>query len=88
VTPILAGLHHEYKLERIAAWELLRSKGSDFIFADDRTHSSLMNEKGIDPKLVADQQGHTVDVNLNVYTRTSIESRLEAVETLASAFVN
>ena len=53
-----------------------------------RTHSSLMNEKGIDPKLVADQQGHTVDVNLNVYTRTSIESRLEAVETLASAFVN
>src|SRR5262249_52123461 len=53
-----------------------------------RTHSSLMNEKGTDPKLVADQQGHTVDVNLNVYTRTSIESRLEAVETLASAFVN
>jgi hypothetical protein len=38
-----------------------------------------MNEQGIDPKLVADQQGHTVDVNLNVYTRTSIESRLEAV---------
>jgi hypothetical protein len=47
-----------------------------------------MNEKGIDPKLVADQQRHTVGVNLNVYTRTSIESRLEAVETLASAFVN
>ena len=61
---------------------------SDRLIADDRTHSSLMNEKGIDPKLVADQQGHTVDVNLNVYTRTSIESRLEAVETLASAFVN
>jgi integrase len=53
-----------------------------------RTHSSLMNEMGIDPKLVADQQGHTVDVNLNVYTRTSVESRLEAVETLASVFVN
>jgi len=53
-----------------------------------RTHSSLMNEKGIDPKLVSDQQGHTVDVKLNVFTRTSIESRLEAVETLASAFVN
>jgi len=30
----------------------------------------------------------SVDVNLNVYTRTSIESRLEAVGTLASAFVN
>jgi|SRR5437016_5412079 len=24
-----------------------------------RTHSSLMKERGVDPKLVADQQGHT-----------------------------
>jgi len=39
-----------------------------------------MNDLDIDPKLIADQQGHTVDVNLNVYTRTSIESRIEAVE--------
>lgn len=53
-----------------------------------RTHSSLMNAQGIDPKVIADQQGHTVDVNLNVYTQTSIESRREAVEMLASAFVN
>ena len=53
-----------------------------------RTHSSLMNEKGIDPKLVADQQGHGVDVNLNVYTQTSLANRLEAVEVLESAFVN
>jgi integrase len=53
-----------------------------------RTHSSLMNDLSIDPKVVADQQGHTVDVNLNVYTQTSIESRQEAAETLASAFVN
>ncbi len=53
-----------------------------------RTHSSLMNAQGIDPKIIADQQGHTVDVNLNVYTQTSIERRLEAVETLTSAFVN
>ena len=29
-----------------------------------------------------------IKLNLNVYTRTSIESRLEAVETLASVFVN
>jgi hypothetical protein len=28
----------------------------------------LANAKGIDPKLVADQQGHGVDVYLNVYT--------------------
>jgi integrase len=53
-----------------------------------RTHSSLMNDKGIDPKLVADQQGHTVDVNQNLYTQTSLERRKEAAETLASAFVN
>ena len=53
-----------------------------------RTHSSLMNAQGVDPKVIADQQGHTVDVNLNVYTQTSMESRREAVESLASAFVN
>jgi hypothetical protein len=53
-----------------------------------RTHSSLMNDRGVDPKVIADQQGHTVDVNLNVYSQISMESRREAVETLASAFVN
>jgi integrase len=53
-----------------------------------RTHSSLMNAHGVDPKVIADQQGHTVDVNLNVYTQTSVDSRREAAETLASAFVN
>jgi hypothetical protein len=47
-----------------------------------------MNAQGVDPKLIADQQGHTVDVNLNVYTRTSIESRRAAAETLASALIN
>ncbi len=52
-----------------------------------RTHSSLMKEIKIDPKLVADQQGHRVDVNQNEYTQTSLSSRLEAFETL-SAFVN
>src|SRR6266446_1726582 len=53
-----------------------------------RTHSSLMRELGVDPKVVADQQGHTLDVNLNVYTQTSLERRVEAVEQLESAFVN
>ena len=50
------------------------------LVADERTRRH--------PKLIADQQGHTVDVNLNVYTQSSIESRTEAVETLESAFVN
>ena len=53
-----------------------------------RTHSSLMNAQGISPKVVADQQGHTVDVNQNVYTQTPLEVRREAAETLASVFVN
>jgi integrase len=53
-----------------------------------RTHSTLMKERGVDPKLVADQQGHGVDVNLNVYTQTTLSNRLKAVEGLESAFVN
>lgn len=32
--------------------------------------------------------GHTVDVNLNVYTSTSVARRIEAVESLESRFVN
>jgi integrase len=53
-----------------------------------RTHSSLMRELGIDPKVVADLMGHDVDVNLNVYTQTSLDTRLQAVEILGSALVN
>ena len=50
-----------------------------------RTHSSLMNDLQVDPKLVADQLGHTVDVNQNVYTKTAIERRKAAVELLEQA---
>jgi integrase len=42
-----------------------------------RTHASLMRDLDVDPKIVADQQGHTLDVNLNVYTQTSMESRYQ-----------
>ena len=38
----------------------------------------LDGEKGVNPKLIADQQGHGVDVNLNVYTQSSVEGRVEA----------
>ena len=41
-----------------------------------------MKELGVDPKLVADQQGHTLDVNLNVYTATSVALRKKAVDKL------
>src|SRR5262249_13414054 len=53
-----------------------------------RTHASLMRELGVDPKVVADLMGHDVNVNLNIYTQTPLESRLQAVDTLETAFVN
>ena len=45
-----------------------------------RTHSSLMGAMEVSPKIVADQLGHSVDVDLNVYTKTPLEVRQEAVE--------
>ena len=53
-----------------------------------RTHSSLMNDLLVDPKLVADQLGHTLDVNQNVYTRTALERRKAAVELLEQAVIS
>jgi integrase len=56
-----------------------------------RTHSTLMRDLNVDPKLVADQLGHTLDVNLNVYTSTMLGKRLEAVqglETAVDSYVN
>ena len=47
-----------------------------------RTHSTLMKELGIDPKLVADQLGHTLDVNQNVYTQSPVELRQAALNQL------
>jgi integrase len=50
-----------------------------------RTHATLMNEIHNDPKLVADQLGHTLDVNQNVYTQASVARRKQAVDALESA---
>ena len=50
-----------------------------------RTHASLMNEIHDDPKMVADQLGHTLDVSQNVYTRKSVAKRKIAVDALESA---
>jgi hypothetical protein len=44
-----------------------------------------MRELGVDPKTVADQLGHSVDVDLNVYTQTSIEERTKAMNALQSS---
>jgi integrase len=47
-----------------------------------RTHATLMKTIGVDGKLVADQLGHTLDVNQNVYTHSPVESRLVIVNQL------
>lgn len=44
-----------------------------------------MRELDVDPKVVADQLGHTLDVNLNVYTESNLGRRKEAVDALESA---
>ena len=45
-----------------------------------RTHASLMKQLGVDPKLVADQLGHTLDVNQNIYTQSPVEMRQVALD--------
>ena len=52
-----------------------------------RTHASLSRQAGIDPKLVADQLGHGLGVNLDVYTVAALDKRQDAVEVLESALV-
>jgi len=50
-----------------------------------RTHSSLLNGLGVQGKLVADQLGHSLDVNQNVYTQSPVELRKQAVDLLERA---
>ncbi len=47
-----------------------------------RTHSTIMRQLGADPKMVADQLGHSVDVSLNVYTQSAVASRVQIVNQL------
>ena len=47
-----------------------------------RTHASLMNRLEVNPKVVAEQLGHTLDVNLNVYTKAGYNRRKQAVDML------
>jgi integrase len=49
-----------------------------------RSCSSLMNDEGIDPKVISDQLGHTLDVGLNIYTHVASERQVEAVNRLDS----
>ncbi len=52
-----------------------------------RTHATLMKALGADGKLVADQLGHTLDVNQNVYTQSPVESRLAIVNQLEKSLL-
>ena len=46
-----------------------------------------MDELEVDPKVVADQHGHNVDVNLNVYSTTSLQQKKKAVDRLDAALL-
>jgi integrase len=50
-----------------------------------RSCSSILSDLGVDGKVVADQLGHTLDVNQNVYTRVGFGRQAEAVGRLDSA---
>jgi integrase len=53
-----------------------------------RTHASMSRQAGIDPKLVADQLGHGLGVNLGVYTVAALDKRQEAVEVLEASLAS
>jgi hypothetical protein len=42
----------------------------------------MMSELDVDPQIRADQMGHSVDVNQNRYTQSSLERRVQAVNSL------
>jgi integrase len=52
-----------------------------------RTHATLMKTLKQDPKLVADQMGHSLDVSQNVYTQSPVESRLGIVNELEKSLL-
>jgi integrase len=65
----------------------LKPKGLDWVTFQvlRRSCSSLLSDLGVDGKVVADQLGHTLDVNQNVYTRVGFGRQEEAVNRLDSA---
>jgi len=51
-----------------------------------RSHSTLHQEKGTDPKIIADQQGHGLGVHLSEYVESSAARKQEAVTALWADF--
>jgi integrase len=66
----------------------LKAAGLDWINFQvlRRSCSSIMSDQGVDGKVVADQLGHTLNVNQNVYTRVAFDRQAEAVNRLDSLF--
>lgn len=50
-----------------------------------RTHSWLLKGLDVGPQVRAEQMVHTIDVNENVYTITSLSRRRDAVNALEKA---
>src|SRR5947207_2573044 len=51
-----------------------------------RSHSTLHEDRGTSPKIIADQQGHGLGVHLDKYVASSVVRRQEAVTALWSDF--
>jgi integrase len=51
-----------------------------------RSHSTLHQERGTDPKIIADQQGHGLGVHLAKYVGSSLARKRDAVSALWSDF--
>jgi len=51
-----------------------------------RSHSTLHQERGTDPKIIADQQGHGLGVHLSEYVASSVARKQEAVTALWTDF--
>jgi hypothetical protein len=61
---------------RLATFQIMR-----------RTHVSLSRQASIDPKLVADQLGYGLGVNLDVYTVAALDQRQHAVQALETTLI-
>ena len=51
-----------------------------------RSHSTLQEERGTNPKIIADQQGHGLGVHLDKYVASSVARKREAAAALWSDF--
>ena len=52
-----------------------------------RTFGSHCKAGGGDPKAIADQCGHDIGVSVNVYTQSTLDSKLELVSRLERSLV-